>query len=114
MYDNLFRKGLRNIDKGFSDGRLPQFFLTYAVIESRVTQIWLSLRPPIFNSQMTQIFDLCPNLMCGDIRLGEEREMSTENYMWKWMLESHFFTSKHGHSLWTPGRSLWPRISASG
>ena len=25
----------------------------------KVTQIWLSLRPPIFNSQMTQIFDLC-------------------------------------------------------
>ena len=72
----------------------------------KVTQIWLSLRPPIFNSQMTQIFDLCPNLMCGDIRLGEEREMSMENYMWKWMLESHFLTSKHGHSLWTPGRSL--------
>ena len=37
----------------------------------------------IFNSQMTQIFDLCPNLMCGDIRLGEEREKSMENYMWK-------------------------------
>ena len=37
----------------------------------------------IFNSQITQIFDLCPNLMCGDIRLGEEREMSMENYMWK-------------------------------
>ena len=29
--------------------------------------------------------------MCGDIRLGEEREMRTENYMWKWMLESHFY-----------------------
>ena len=50
----------------------------------KVTQISrISLRPPIFNSQITQIFDLCPNLMCGDIRLGEEREMSMENYMWK-------------------------------
>ena len=34
-------------------------------LEIKVTQIWLSLRPPIFNSQMTQIlqmtqiFDLC-------------------------------------------------------
>lgn len=54
-------------------------------------------------------------------KIGEEKDeygnlylMRGGDYMWKWMLESHFLTLKDGHSLWTPGRSLWPRISASG
>lgn len=39
-----------------------------------------------------------------DIRLGSENESmryekSMENYMWKWIEESHFLTLKDGHSL---------------
>lgn len=34
--------------------------------------------------------------------------------MWKSISLSHALVSKQGHSLWTPGRSLWPRITASG
>lgn len=34
--------------------------------------------------------------------------------MWKSISLSHALVSKQGHSLWTPDRSLWPRITASG